>query len=286
MNDKIFISSNAFETKNFIEILDICLKEKFYNIELSSGINYSSDINNIINNLPPSMIFLIHNYFPPEKNSLVLNLASDSNDIRTKSIAFCKKSIDLCVKIKSPIYSVHSGFCNDPEPEQLGNLQTMLSCFDKEKAIKNFYESLEELEKYASANDIILCIENNVIEKRNMPSGKNCTDLMTSFDDFHSFMKEKHLDNIKFLIDLGHLNVSAKTENFDKDEFLDLVASRTSIIHISDNNEELDQHKPFNTNSWCFKSISKFKDAYKVIEISNQSIKNINFCYESINSII
>jgi len=284
MSDKIFISTGAFESKNLNEIIDISLKENFYNIELSSGFHFSNDMENILNNLPLSMNFLVHNYFPPEKSNMVLNLASDNDSIRNKSIMFCKKSIDLCVKIKSPIYSVHSGFCNDPQPRQLGQLQTALSCIDKEKALHNFYDSLEELQKYALLNNIILCIENNVIEKRNMPSGKNCTDLMTSFDDYNLFIKEKRLNNIKFLIDLGHLNVSAQTENFSKDAFLDLVASRTSVIHISDNNGELDQHKPFNETSWCFKNISKFNNVYKVIEISHQPIKNIRFCYELIKS--
>ena len=97
---------------------------------------------------------MLHNYFPPEKTGLVINLASNNKIIRKKSIEFIKNNIDLSLKLNSPIYSFHSGFCIDPIKKDLGQIQNKYKFIDKKIAIKNFHDSLFELLQYSKSKDI------------------------------------------------------------------------------------------------------------------------------------
>lgn len=79
------------------------------NVELGSSHSYVKDINHLIKNYTQHMDFVMHNYFPPHEDPFALNLSALDKDIRTKSIKHAKDSIDLCVEIGSPIYSIHAG---------------------------------------------------------------------------------------------------------------------------------------------------------------------------------
>lgn len=275
MNRRIYVSTRVFQSRRLDEILEQAKRYGIKNLELSSGIQITPHLEDLLDNLPPDMSFLVHNYFPPENTGLVINLASGNTDIRKQSIEFCKKAIDLCVEVKSVYYTVHSGFCVDPVESQLGQDQTGLARIDRHQAIEYFYESLEEILSYAGAQRIIFCIENNVIESQNLIDGKNQTDLMTSIDDFRHLMNQPRLNPIKFLIDLGHLNIAALSEGFDKEEFLDLVKPRTTIFHISDNNGLLDQHLSPHFDSWFMSRLCNFDHTLFALEAYGIPVEQI-----------
>jgi len=286
LNESIYISTGNFQSEELGVILEIALEQGFHNIELSTGIRITPDLPHLLDNLPLGMNFIIHNYFPPEPKDLVINLASANEDIRRNSIKFCKEAIDCCVKIKSCYYAVHSGFCIDPQPHQLGQNQSTLPRITKKQAKELFYDSLEQLLSYSKEKGITLCIENLVVELRNLIDGSNLLYLMTSPEDYKDFMSQSKLDEVRFLIDVGHLKVSSHSEKFDTEEFLDLLARRTSIVHISENNGIRDLHLPFDKNAWFLKILPSFKNTLFVLEAWRLSLREIRTCCSLIEEAI
>ena len=59
--------------------------------------------------------------------------------------------------------------------------------------------------------------------------------------------------NIGFLLDVGHLKVSSKTENFDLIQSLKRLNKIVSGYHLSENNFFEDQNAGFSKNTWFVK---------------------------------
>ena len=286
MRGNIWVSTGAFKTNNLSEILAIAHVNGIYNIELSSSISLESYNEDALFNAPEKMRFLVHNYFPPEPSNLVINLASDDVNIRSKTLSFCKGTIDLCRLLGSGIYSVHSGFCFDPKQEQLGEFQLDIPRQSKPSAKRKFWESLRELMEYATIQDVILCIENNVVPIWNLVKGKNEIDLMSSLGDYKEFSKIDELKSIRFLVDFGHLKVSANSENFDPFQFVETIADRTEVFHLSDNDGSKDENRAFDKTAWFFPILGNFSDKIFVIEAYNLEIEEIHRCSELIETAI
>lgn len=273
--NNIYVSTGAFKEKTLAGILNLARENGFKNIELSSGVMLHDGLDEEVLRLPEEFAFLVHNYFPPESTGLVINLASGDDGIRCASIDFVKHSIDICGFVDSYYYSVHSGFCVDPKPENLGNEQSHLLRIPVEKAKLNFISSLQELLEHAKSRGVKLCIENNNIEKRNLIDGKNISDLMTGPKDFEEFMNIRELEEIGFLIDLGHLKVSAHTEGFMVEKFVEVTRDRIAMLHVSDNNGITDQHKPLSPDYWGFSILKQFRDIPFILEAYNLDVATI-----------
>jgi sugar phosphate isomerase/epimerase len=209
------------------------------------------DIEAALRDRPGSIDCLVHNYFPPVASRLVINLGSGDDGIRAESLAYCKRAIDLAQQVASPFYSVHSAFCVDPNADQLGGAeQIFLDRVEKSVARDRFYAALEELADHADRAGVILCIENNPCESRNLIQGENLLDLMTSPADFEDFARQGALSRIGFLIDVGHVKVSARAEGFAPADLFDVVRERTLMLHLSDNDGLVDQNRGFSADSW------------------------------------
>ncbi len=278
IDDRLYVSTTAFERRGLEEIVAAAKHWGLKGLELSGKVAAPGGLAKNLTDLTSGLRILVHNYFPPEDGGLVINLASIDPGIRRRSIQFCRRAIDWCRRLKSPCYSVHAGFCVDPAPHQLGQDQTALPRIDREAAKELFYSSLQELAAHAAAKGITLCVENNVIEARNLIRGRNLTDLLTGPADCADFLSREELSQVDFLIDFGHLKVSARSESFSADEFLALVAPRTRIIHLSDNDGRADQHRPFDQKAWFIERLPRFRKALAVLEAQSLSRQKIEGC--------
>ena len=108
-----FVSTTFIKDNNSVfKALNLLSKKKIYNIELGSNHVWEKklDFKNY-----DRFNFCVHNYFPVPKKNLVLNLASQSNEIRKKSVSQIKKSILFSKKISANLYTFHPGFLTDPK---------------------------------------------------------------------------------------------------------------------------------------------------------------------------
>lgn len=248
---RVYASTGAFKSGDLRVIWREAEAAGIDGLELSSGVASGQDIEAALRDRPKSIDYLVHNYFPPEPSRLVINLGSRDDGIRAASIAYCKRAIDLARHIAAPFYSVHSAFCVDPKADELGGAeQILLDRVEKNVAKDSFYAALAEVAHHADRAGVVLCIENNPCESRNLIDGENLLDLMTSPADFEDFARQPALSRIGFLIDVGHVKVSARAEGFAPADFFDVVRERTLMLHLSDNDGLIDQNRGFSAGSW------------------------------------
>ena len=76
--------------------------------------------------------------------------------------------------------------------------------------------------------------------------------------------------NVRLLIDVAHLKVSAKTEKLDPIKSLKIMNKYVKGYHFSENNGYTDSNSPFNKNAWFLPYIKKNLNYYS-IEVYNES---------------
>ena len=84
---EIFCSTGGFKTRDFFESSQAFLENGIRNIELSAGTD-RPDFRKRLKQLNTEANLMLHNYFPPANDPLVLNLASLDNEIANRSIDF------------------------------------------------------------------------------------------------------------------------------------------------------------------------------------------------------
>lgn len=257
---QIYVSTGAFGNKTLPQVLAFSSENGLNNIELSSGVNYTDDMQPILQKALQTgkNNFLIHNYFPPPKIPFVLNLASDNNEIVDLSLKHCKKAIAMAAELGAPFYSVHSGFCFHAKPQHLGKDQTRLTRIPKKDAEIIFIENLQNLADFAALNGVELLIENNVAASFNLINGKNELLLGVTDDEINRILNKTSRNNLGILLDVGHLKVSANSLGFCPENFIRQLANMIKAIHLSDNNGQQDSHNPIHKKSWFWKPLLNY----------------------------
>lgn len=269
-NRKLFVSSGAFKTRSVPQLVEWARRWGFERIELGSGMAWSPDVLRPIRETSSELIhYLVHNYFPPHERSFVLNLASSAPDMLDRSITHCQNAIDLSAELHAPFFSVHAGFAFKAKPEHLGKDVTQAPRVSLEEAHEIFVQSLRHLGRYAESKGIKLVVENNVIASFNLIEGKNLVGLCATADDILCTYEEVGLPNLGFLIDVGHLKVTANSLGFDMHQFLDTVAPYIMAFHLSENDGLADQNLPFDHKAWFIPRLSEFPEATIVLEAYN-----------------
>ena len=266
----IYLSTGLLEKKSTSSIVTILDDLKITNLELSSG-PYEKNINKFLikKKNKNKLNFLIHNYFPVPKKAFVLNLASNNGKIRNQSLILAKKAIKLSSKLGAKFYSFHAGFLIDPKITSLGKkIKEQLEITPRETAKRNFIKSVNHLSNYARNHNVNLLIENNVLTKKNY-FRFNCNPFLFVDDKEINDVMPNFPKNVKLLLDVGHLNVSAKTLKFDKINFISKCNKWIKGYQLSENNGLEDENKPIKSNSWFLKHIKKNKFYSLEIKLKN-----------------
>ena len=253
--NEVYLSTGAFGTKALTEILEICLRRGFRYLELSSGTLYHESMKRSLLAAMPKIQFLVHNYFPTPERPFVLNLASGDAQTLSRSREHCRKAVDLCVELKAPFYSVHAGFCFNAAPAHLGRRQTELERIPKDYAENIFIESLQSLADYAANSNIQIFFENNVLAPFNLTDGKNDLLLAVTPEETLGILEKTRRRNVKLLLDVGHLKVSAVSLGFDAEAAVRAMLGEIAAVHLSDNDGFSDSNQGIKENSWFWESI-------------------------------
>ena len=80
--------------------------------------------------------------------------------------------------------------------------------------------------------------------------------------------------NVKLLVDVAHLKVSAKTLKFDPVKYLSKLENWIEAYHLSDNNGMVDDNKNLTSHSWFWKYI-KTDAEFCTLELKDLSLHNI-----------
>ena len=282
MSNRTYISTLCFTGTPISKILDKANNNNF-NLEFSSGLPYNPNNINFFNNFNKNFK-LLHNYFPAPKVPFVINLASQSKEIRELSLTHCLKNIELSAKNKIDFYSAHAGFCIDPQPDSLGKFIQIEKKFQRSHHIDIFLESLNKILTFAESLNVNFYIENNVVSKQNYIDNKNVNSfLCCDAEEINYFFKEINKNNFGLLLDTAHLKVSSSTLKLDKVKEVEKILDKIKVIHHSDNDGKVDSNEPIDNEYWFL----KFKKYYSlwdhVIEVKNIDTDTINKQIELLN---
>ena len=172
----------------------------------------------------------------------------------------------MCATVGAPFFSVHCGFAFEVEPSSLGKNLTEAPRFSINSAKNMFIESIRILCDFAQSLGISIAVENNVVSPMNLVNGENILLLGVTSDDLLDIAESVNRNNLGFLIDVGHLKISAKSLCFDPKQFFNDIGDRIIAFHLSDNNGIFDTNEIFDEKAWFLPEIQQFLECHTVIE--------------------
>jgi len=280
----IYASTTFFNDNTPIAIaLENCEKYSITNIELGSNHAYEDNYIKAIES--HSFNFIVHNYFLRPKKDIVVNIASQNKDILELSLKHIFKSIDFCKKINSNLYTFHPGFLTDPLDENQKNKNYDFKWNDNElksinykKSFETMIDSIDKIIKYSSEKKIKVSIETegSYFKKDHL--------LLQCPEEFESFTKYFNYNDIKFNVNIGHLNLASKAFKFNYMSLVNIIEKYIIAFELNHNNGLEDQHLPLDKEGWYWDLIldKRFLDCYKILECRNTRIEDIK---ENINLI-
>lgn len=235
----------------------------FKRIELTGNFKYCPDIGSEIQRVKfeKKLDFLFHNYLPFFKDEFVLNLASGDPYIELQSLNLIKHSITLLKEMKVELFTIHPGFRNDLLPEKKDGCFIIKTgpSFSKD----NFYKNCNYILNNFVDGSFNIAFENFFPLKIDDPFS-----FISTPEDIEFFLNyfEKN-KNVGILLDLGHINISSKTLNYDKFSFLKKIfkkyGEKIFEIHLSGNNGVNDLHELTLEDSWQVKFIMEYREKLK-----------------------
>ncbi len=244
----IYISTGAFKTRDIEKILVDAEKCGIYAIEISPGLNYCKRFKDALFENKDDFDILVHNYFPPQRRSFALNLASNNSKIIDLSMNMCKKAIDFSSQMGIPFYSIHCGYCFDTKGSDLGNeSQLYLPQIPYDLAKRSFIRNIRILCDYAKSKHIKIAIENNVMA--GFAKGNKELYLGVDTDDLIELIDLINRPNVGILLDLAHAQVSDSFLHFGIAEMIEKLKNLILEVHLSENDGYSDQNLPLHPDS-------------------------------------
>ncbi len=263
----LYITSLCSKKERIDEAIKELAQLGFKNIELTGKTKFYSGIKKDLFDLKNKyqLNFLIHNYFPPQADEFVLNLASEDAALKEKTLTLIKEAVGLLREFEVELYSIHPGFRKDLSPKlQDGFFANKTETFTRRE---NFYQMLDFVVKEIVPEGFRIAVENLC--------PKASTDLYSfvssprDIEEFLGFFQDK--PNIGILLDFGHLNVTSNYLNFDKakiaKELFLKYKDRIFEVHLSENDGYKDSHNISSIDSWQIELLAKNKEAIRDIPI-------------------
>jgi sugar phosphate isomerase/epimerase len=269
----VWVSSGAFEARDIDALLVEAAARGISAVELSSGFPDSDGLLAALEGgAAVGMRYLVHNYFPAPRESFVLNIASPDRDNRERSIAFAKRAVELCERLRVPFYSLHAGYAVPLAPEDLGRPGRQAElvrgrAIDRDAALDSMKSAMEELSDHAARHGVRLLLENNVVSPRQVGDGRPQPLLMAEPKEAVSFLSALGRDNVGLLLDVAHARVAGAALGFDPLRFFDDCAEWIGALHLSDNDGIVDNNRPFAEDSWFFGRLKEFAELPFVVEV-------------------
>jgi len=132
-------------------------------------------------------------------------------------------------------------------------------------------ESARILTKYGKERRVRFLIENHVLSAHSGEAGRRLLPMVTA-EELSRLARDVNDSNFGILVDVGHLNVSARTLGLDRHRFIDTLAPHIAAFHLSDNDGVTDQHLPFANDAWFLPRLRDVPDATVTLELTNLEI--------------
>ncbi|MDA9802793.1 sugar phosphate isomerase/epimerase [bacterium] len=262
--ERVFISTGGSAKASAVEAAWSLFDSCSYGVELTAGQPLTDPSSEVLE-LAQERKILLHNYFPPPPEPLVLDLAEPDPSLYEESQNVIHQALALSGAAKAEYYAVHAGFLARTEASELGRRITRRAVLDRSLGLELMIGRLLELSKVAEANSVRLLVENHALSEANMDSfGQNFL-LMVDPDEICEVIAA--LDGqVGLLLDVGHLNVSAKTLGFDRFAALKTLGHLAEGHHLSSNDGSADMHLALSNQDWFWSDLAS-DSAFYTVEI-------------------
>ncbi|MCF8296750.1 MAG: sugar phosphate isomerase/epimerase [Saprospiraceae bacterium] len=274
----IFISTSCIKSNTIRESIEKLVKHGFHNIELSGGTRSYPELESDLLNLKKqhNLNFTIHNYFPPPQEPFVINIASENEEIRKKSLNHFQKGILLAQKLDVDKIGMHAGFYIDPNACEIGSPLSYSIVAEKSESLFRFIDGFNYLQN--AAGNIKLYIENNVISKSNFETyGKNPL-MLTCYSEYIELRK---LIDFPLILDVAHLFVSSNTLGLEFESEIKALLKVSDYLHLSNNEGIEDSNSAFEEKSEIFNFLLQNKKLIKNKTITLEIYENIEVIKKS-----
>jgi len=283
----IFVSTAGIKEKKIVDSIRSLVNNGFRDIELSGGTDYYEGWLDDVTKIKQAnkLNYLCHNYFPPPKDHLVLNMSSSDDNIYSNTVDFYLNSLETCSLLGSTKYSIHAGFLVDLSLQEIGGKINNKKTMKRSVALKKFCEGYGTLKKKALSLGVDLYIENNVYSKDNYSVyGVDNPFLMATYDEY---LELRDKIDFKLLLDLGHLKVTSSTLSLDYKKQLSQMLNASRYIHVSDNDSLEDSNGSIKSDSDLVKLLKDFNLADKTITLEiSDSIDSIKRSFNIMEDIL
>ena len=99
---------------------------------------------------------------------------------------------------------------------------------------------------------------NNVASAFNLREGRNDLLLGVTGDDLEELMQVVNMPNVRLLLDVAHLRVSANSLGFDAIAAVKQIAPWIIACHLSDNDGQTDSNQVLTSQSWFWEALAKY----------------------------
>ncbi len=268
----IYVSTSCLREpqRSVKKVLEAYAQQGIRHIELGASHLYEPGIADYLKKYQQQFqpCFTLHTYFPPEEDRLHVNLASANPLKLARSIQHLKQMIDLSKELQAECCSFHSGLRFD----FLDNYRSRSPLVDYETAYSIFLDSLSQILKYAQQKGVAVAMEPLDVSKKFLDSENNHPFLICEPKELVRLSKDlqhQGLTNLHYLLDLGHLQVSAHNLKFDPEEYIALIKDKIIEIHVHDNDKVNDLHQKVQAGSWIAQQLGKLSQLTKVITLES-----------------
>ena len=270
----LYLSSACVKHEKIKDSVEELAANGFKDIELSGGTKYYPGYEQDLLKLQEryGLNYLVHNYFPPPQEDFILNLASCNEETYQKSLRHCRRAIALSGKLGARKFGLHAGFFIEVKIEEIGKNISSARLADQEKAMRRFCKAFNSLKE--TSQGVELYLENNVMSLTNMRNFQGQRPFMLM--DHEGYLDLKDRIEFKLLLDVAHLNVSARSLGLDFIGQLNKMMPLSDYVHLSDNDGLHDQSRCFDADSAILKALKKCDLHGKTITLETYgSIANI-----------
>jgi sugar phosphate isomerase/epimerase len=247
---KFFVSSQCSARKRIGPAVEELAGLGFRNIELTGGTAWYPEITAELKALGArlDLSLMVHNYFPPQSQEFVLNLAVTDPMRQRQMMEFVRQAVTLSRDLGNRVYGVHPGFRQDVGVEQEAN--GFFKAGDPRlTSIDAFYGMLDELNDLACAEGVMIAIEN--LAPRGREDHFSFLSSEADFEHFMAYVAGK--EHLGMLVDFGHMGAAAALLEFDRIRALDRLFThprKILEIHLSENAGPRDAHGVTKRDSW------------------------------------
>ncbi len=215
---------------------------------------------------------IIHNYCPPARNDLVVNLASLDGDIRGASLAHALSCLDFACDVGAPLYTVHPGAVADATAttgkDSTGTYDFAFAASSpRTEALKRSIDALAVLCEEARRRGIVLAMETE--GSRTKPDVL----LFDRPDEVARLMEA--LPGLQFNVNLAHSMLAAAEHGYEFDVMLDVLAGRIVAAEISDHDGFRDRHQPLKPDSPVLDWVDRLPDVPLIMEFRDASTDDL-----------